>query len=258
MIPARRDYYDVLGVDRGAGPDAIRKAFRARARRLHPDVSAAPDAEDRFRELAEAYSVLSRAPSRVLYDHLGYRGRGHGGFTPFARQARRRAEAEAREAAGLAAEVRIGFFEAARGTTATARLAGPVACRACAGRGDGPGEPQPCPSCDGTGRLRRTSSSAEFGRLLQIEHCDRCKGRGRVAPPCAACGGSGLVDVAGHVLVTVPPDTRDGDRISLSAGGEIVVRVLPPPGEARAIRLAAASGLVVAVALLIAVLFLPS
>jgi molecular chaperone DnaJ len=253
MTPARRDYYDVLGVDRGAGPDAIRKAFRSQARRLHPDVSAAPDAEDRFRELAEAYSVLARASSRLLYDRLGYRGRGHGGFTPFARHARRRAEAEARAAAGLAAEVRVGFFEAARGTTATARLTGPVACRACAGRGEGPGEPQPCPSCDGTGRLRRTSS-AEFGRLLQIERCDRCRGRGRVVPPCTACGGSGQVELKGHVLVTVPPATRDGGRIPLAEGGEVVVRVLPPPAEHRAIRLAAAAGLALAVGLLALVL----
>jgi molecular chaperone DnaJ len=183
---ARRDYYEVLGVPPDADASTIRTAFRARARTLHPDVSAEPDGGERFRELAEAYSVLSRSTSRLLYDRLGYRGRGHGGFAPFARHARRRAEAEARDAAGLAAEIHVAFFEAARGTTTTARLAGTASCRACGGRGEGPGEARACPSCDGTGRLRRTST-ADFGRLLQIEHCYRCNGRGTISPPCDSC-----------------------------------------------------------------------
>jgi molecular chaperone DnaJ len=233
MSAARRDYYEVLGVEPGADAGAIRTAFRGRARTLHPDVSAEPDADDRFRELAEAYSVLSRPASRLLYDRLGYRGRGHGGLAPFARQARRRAEAEAREAAGLAAEIRVGFFEAARGTTTTARLAGTVPCRVCGGRGDRPGEVEDCPSCDGTGRLRRTSS-ADFGRVLQIERCYRCGGRGRLAPPCGACAGTGRLELRGETLVTIPAGTRDGRRIALADGGEIVVGVLPARREDRA------------------------
>lgn len=254
MTRTRRDYYEVLGVGPEVDGETIRRAFRASARRLHPDVSTDPDAQERFRELAEAYSILSRSTSRLMYDRLGYRGRGHGGFTPFSRQARRRAQAEAREAAGLAAEVEIGYFEAARGTTATARLAGAVACRACGGSGEGRQEPQPCPSCDGTGRLRRTSN-AEFGRLLQIEQCYRCAGRGSAALPCGACGGTGRRELKGEVLVTVPAGTRDGGRIALADGGDIVVRVLRPPSEGRVLRLGAASGVVLALALLVLVLF---
>ena len=253
MAPARPDYYDVLGVDRAAGAGAIRKAFRARARHLHPDVSSEPDAEERFRELAEAYSVLSRAPSRVLYDRLGYRGRGHGGFAPFVRQARKRTEAEAREAVGLAPEVQVGFFEAQRGTTATARLAGTAACRVCGGRGETSAEPAPCPACEGTGRLRRTARD-DSARVLQIERCHRCHGRGTAGPPCAACGGSGRVELKGHVLVTVPAGSRDGRRIALADGGEVVVRVGEAPRENGALRLAAAVGLVVSLALLALVL----
>ena len=254
MQSTARDYYDVLGVDPGAGDEAIRKAFRARARRLHPDVSAEPGAEERFRELAEAYAVLSRSTSRLLYDRLGYRGRGNGGFAPFARHARRRAEAEARAAAGLVAEVEVGFFAAAGGTTTTVRLAGTVPCRACAGSGAG-GPAERCPSCEGSGRVRRTTS-AEFGRLLQIDACGGCGGRGTVAEPCRACAGTGQRELRGESLVTIPAGTRDGHRIALGDGGEILVRVQASPGDDRIVRAAATVGLAVAVALLVVVLFL--
>lgn len=249
MQSARRDYYEVLGVDPDAGDAAIRKAFRARARRLHPDVSPDPEADERFRELAEAYSVLSRSASRLLYDRFGYRGRGHGGFAPFGRQARRRAEAEARAEAVVAAEVEVDFWAAVRGTTAMVGLAGTVACRPCAGTGAGTGEPARCESCEGTGRLRRTST-AEFGRLLQIERCHRCHGRGSVGEPCGACAGTGRRDLRGQALVTIPAGTRDGRRIALADGGEVVVRVLPPPGDRAAVRYAAAAGAAVALGLL--------
>jgi molecular chaperone DnaJ len=238
----------VLGVPPDADGDAIRRAFRASARMLHPDVSDAPDAPERFREVAEAYSVLSRPASRLLYDRFGYRGRGHGGFAPFAR-GRRRAEAEAREAAGLAAEVRVGFFEALRGTTATGALAGSAPCRACGGRGRTEGKPERCPSCGGNGRVRR-SSTDEFGRLLQLEECRRCGGRGTLGAPCVACAGSGRRELKGQVLLVVPPGTRDGTRIPLAEAGEVLVRVDPPPSEGRLLRGAAACGLVVAVVFL--------
>lgn len=255
MAAMRGDYYEVLGVEPDAGAEAIRKAFRARARRLHPDVSHERDAEERFRELAEAYSVLSGTTTRLLYDRFGYRGRGHGGVAPFARHARRRAEAEAREAVGRASEVEVGFFEAARGTTATVRLAGAAACAACAGDGAERGEPEPCPSCEGTGRLRR-AAAADFGRLLQIDSCHRCAGRGSLRAPCRDCGGTGRTQLKGEVLVTVPAGTRDGARIALAGGGEVVVRVDPPPSEGRLVRLGSACGLAIAVALLVVVLFL--
>jgi molecular chaperone DnaJ len=254
MPAARRDYYEVLGVEPDADQATIRTAFRARARTLHPDVSAEPDGGERFRELAEAYSVLSRSTSRLLYDRLGYRGRGHGGLAPFARHARRRAEAEAREAAGFVAEVRVGYYDAARGTATTARLSGTASCPACGGRGEGPGEAEPCASCEGTGRLRRTST-ADFGRLLQIERCHRCGGRGSVSRPCGACAGTGRRELRGEALVTIPAGTRDGRRIALADGGEVVVRVLPAPREGRAVQLGAAVGLALAVALLVVVLF---
>lgn len=253
MQSAQPDYYEVLGVPPDADVDAIRRAFRASARKLHPDVSGAPDAPERFREVAEAYSVLSRPTSRLLYDRFGYRGRGHGGFAPSAR-ARRRAEAEARDAAGLAAEVQVSFSEAQRGTTSTARLAGSAPCRACGGRGEDEGELERCLTCEGTGRVRR-SSRAEFGRLLQLEECRRCRGRGGLGVPCDACDGSGRRELRGEVLLVIPPGTRDGTRVALADAGEVLVRVDPAPSEERALRVAAACGLVLAVALLAVALF---
>jgi molecular chaperone DnaJ len=252
MQVARQDYYEILGIPPDADGEAIRRAFRASARRLHPDVSAAPDASERFREVAEAYSVLSRPTSRLLYDRFGYRGRGQGGFAPFTR-ARRRAEAEARDAAGLGAEVRVPFSDALRGTTSTVRLTGAAPCRACGGRGENDGELERCPSCEGAGRVRR-SSTDEFGRLLQLEECRRCGGRGRLGAACATCDGSGRRQLKGEVLLVVPAGTRDGTRIALAEAGEVLVRVDPPPSERRLLRAAAACGLVLALVLLAVVL----
>jgi molecular chaperone DnaJ len=254
MASARRNYYDVLGVDRAAGLGAIRKAFRVRARRLHPDASADPDAGERFRELVDAYSVLSGGPSRLLYDRLGHRGRGDSGFSDSAGGAETRDDFDAAEAVELAPEVQIGFFEALWGTTTVAHVEGPVACRACGGRGETSDDPEPCSSCAGTGRFRHTTRDGA-ARVREVGPCPRCGGRGTLAPPCADCGGSGRVDLNGVVLVTVPPGAQDGDRIALADGGEIVVRVPPPSRGDRGVRIAATSGLAVACALLALVLF---
>ena len=129
MEAAARDYYDVLGVERGADTTMLKQAFRAKARLLHPDVSDDPDAERKFRELAEAYSVLSGPASRMLYDRFGYRGRDTwsspaaaqavAGLLDFWAHAARR-----RRPAGAVAVVELGFYEAARGARRTVRYRG--------------------------------------------------------------------------------------------------------------------------------------
>src|ERR671933_133860 len=172
MATTQRDYYEVLGVARAADEAEIKRAFRRLARDVHPDVSQAPDAEERFREVVEAYEVLSKRETRELYDRYGHAGLRGGGFTPtqfdfgslsdlFAaffgddlfgvggRQRRTRG-------GDVAVEVEIELAEAARGTKREVPFPVAVPCRSCGGSGAAPGtEPLTCSSCGGTGRLQQ-------------------------------------------------------------------------------------------------------
>src|SRR5947208_14375480 len=170
-----RDPYDVLGVARDADEQAIKKAFRKLARELHPDVSDEPEAEARFREVTEAYEVLSSSERRALYDRYGHAGLRSGGFTPthfdigglgdlFAAffgndvfgggfQA-----AAAQRGADAGAEIEIDLAEAARGTTVQVPFEVAVGCKRCGGDGVEPGtEPLRCDRCSGTGMLQQVS-----------------------------------------------------------------------------------------------------
>src|SRR5918911_927294 len=170
MAATERDYYDVLGVARNAGPDEVKRAFRRLARELHPDVSDAPDAEHRFREVVEAYEVLSNSERRELYDRFGHAGLRSGGFRPttfdlgdlsslFAaffgdylfgvagRDARGRG-------ADIAAQVEIELVDAATGTTREVPFDVAVPCDHCGGNGAEPGTSiNACPMCGGAGRV---------------------------------------------------------------------------------------------------------
>src|SRR6266705_6841319 len=176
MATAERDYYELLGVTRDAGADDIKRAFRRLARELHPDVSEAPDAEHRFREVVEAYEVLSNSERRELYDRFGHAGLRSGGFSPttfdlgdlsdlfsaffgddlFGVSGR----AGRGRGADIAALVEIDLAEAATGTSREVPFQVAVPCGHCDGNGAEPGTPvSPCPSCGGTGRLRQVSRS---------------------------------------------------------------------------------------------------
>src|SRR5437867_8503782 len=178
MATTGRDYYELLGVGRDASEQEIKRAFRALARELHPDVSEAPDAEERFREVAEAYQVLSNSETREVYDRYGHAGLRGGGFTPgafdlgslsdifsaffgddlFGVGTSRRARG-----ADIAAEVEIELADAARGATREVPFQVAVACARCDGSGAEPGtNPATCPTCDGSGRVQQVSRSV-FG-----------------------------------------------------------------------------------------------
>jgi molecular chaperone DnaJ len=225
------DYYEVLGVARGADAAEIKRAFRARARELHPDVSSDPDAEERFRELADAYAALSKPAGRLLYDRFGYRVRG-----AWTGSRQRTSDVEL-------GEVELGFYEAARGGRRTVRYATRVDCPAC--------DTGPCVTCDGRGTTRESVDEGDV-RVLQLVTCVVCGGTGRAAVSCDRCYGSGRLEEQREAEVTIPSGVENGARVPVGAGGEhVVVRVKPQPRDPAALRVAAALGLVAAVAFLL-------
>lgn len=205
MATTGRDYYEVLGVDRSAGPADIKRAFRRLARELHPDVSDVADADERFKEVVEAYEVLSKSETRQLYDRFGHAGLRSGGFQPttfdFGSLAdifsaffgddvfgvatgTRRARGE-----DLAAEIEIVLEEAATGVTREVPVQAAHSCEECGGDGVEPGtSATTCEDCGGIGRLQQVSRTG-FGEFIRQQACPRCGGTGRIVDhPCAQCG----------------------------------------------------------------------
>ena len=238
MATTERDYYEILGLQRGASDGDIKKAFRRLARELHPDVSEAPDAEERFREVAEAYEVLSKSETRELYDRFGHAGLRSGGFTPghfdlgnladifsaffgddlFAGGAMR--SRQRARGADVAAEVEIELGEAAVGAKRQVPFRVARACDRCAGTGAEPGtEPVTCPACEGTGYLQQVSRSS-FGQFVRTHGCSRCNGSGRIVEqPCERCDGAGRIVEERKLEVEIPPGIHDGQRIRLTGEG---------------------------------------
>jgi molecular chaperone DnaJ len=239
----KSDYYELLGLPRTAGEEEIRRAFRARARELHPDVSEEPEAEERFREVTAAYSVLSKPSARFLYDRFGYRGRGHGGFEP----GDRRAEAR------VLAEVEIDEIEAERGTRREVHLAAGEECAVCRGTGAVAGtDVHQCLTCEGSGQIRVSSGSGE-GRLLRVVRCHDCDGIGRIFERrCQECQGHGRVTQRRVIKVRIPAGVEDGTRLRVMGEPEedhLLVRVTPLV-DSLVVRLAATVLLACAIALL--------
>src|SRR5215211_4311827 len=235
------DYYDILGVDRGADDAQIKKSFRRLARELHPDVNAHdPDAEEKFKEAAAAYEVLSDPERRRLYDAYGeegLRGRGYapdmdafgsvsdlfsaffgsGGFDAAFGSGRRGRGVQGGDVVVAAA---IELADSAHGTTVEVSYDAAALCPTCHGNGAEPGTPiVTCSNCGGTGQIQRVASTA-FGRLVRTGICDVCGGDGRVADTtCHECEGAGAVREQRRVAVDIPPGIADGQRIRLTRRG---------------------------------------
>ncbi len=254
MAAVKKDYYEVLGLQRDADGETIKRAFHALARDWHPDVADDPDAEVRFRELAEAYGVLSKREARLLYDRYGYRGRGNQGFDEAIWEARPPAAARG-ENVHVGIELR--HFEAVEGARRLVLYEAAVRCKACMGRGS-VGLPDPeCEYCGGSGR-KRTVSHLDVANLLQIEPCPACVGEA-----CSQCGGDGTVAAERRIRLLVPPGVEDGAQLRVggdgndagagSVPGDLLVRVkvLPAPRDPRIVRYAAFLLLLVAVATLV-------
>lgn len=251
LTRAKRDYYAILGVPRGADRDSIKKAFRSLAATYHPDVSAEADGGERFREILEAYEVLSNVEARARYDRRGFSRRAP---SPARRSGDERAApkdpdplddlfdlvvpvpAPGERGADVVAEVLLDAREARRGTTRGVRFTAWASCEMCEGAGAPAGSRwRTCSSCSGSGRVRE-SKQASSGRLIRLRACARCRGLGRlVEDPCPMCAGRGRLEEERALLVRFDAGLKDGAELRLDglghaggkggAAGDVVVRI---------------------------------
>lgn len=234
-MPTKRDYYEILGVSRDATDEEIRKAFRKLAFKYHPDHNHQEGAEARFKEVNEAYQVLSDPNRRASYDRFGYGaeglfGQGFEGFdfgglgdifdaffggTTTTRQAPRRG-------ADLYQHLTISFAEAVFGAEKEVKITRTENCSRCHGTGTKPdSQPIRCPNCNGSGQVKRMHQSI-FGRFTNIATCPQCHGEGRViTDPCPNCHGSGKEKQPRLISVNIPAGIDDGFQIRLSGEGEV-------------------------------------
>ena len=251
----QRDYYDVLGVPRTATPDEIKKAYRQRALEHHPDRNDGDaDAEARFKEAAEAYSVLSDADKRARYDRFGRAGvSGAGGagapqamsdivaafsdifggasrFVDVFGRARARRRGQGRPGTDLRVRLSLSLEEVAEGVERQIKLRKFTACGHCSGSGAEPGAPggesgtDTCPTCQGSGEVRQVASSF-FGQFVNVTPCPTCDGEGRVVTnKCTVCTGEGRVKSEETVTVEVPAGVAEGQYLQIRGAGNAGLR----------------------------------
>jgi molecular chaperone DnaJ len=245
----RRDPYEVLGVARDASDADVKKSFRRLARELHPDVNRHdPGAEEKFKEAAEAYEILSDAERRATYDRYGFEGldsRGYAsqahGFGSFADifdaffggdpfgGAFGRGGGGRIQGGDVAVEAEVSLAQAAAGKTVEIAYELVDTCEHCHGNGAEPGTPiETCPACGGAGRVRAVTRTA-FGQLVREQSCESCGGDGRIpAEPCQECGGRGRRAVRKTLEVDIPAGIADEQRIRLTGRGHAGERGGPP------------------------------
>lgn len=257
MARIETDYYELLDVSRGASDEEIKQSFRSLARELHPDVSNAPDAERRFREVAEAYEVLSDPERRALYDRFGKAGLRSGGFEPafadfgsvadifaafFGDDLGGAAGQRTRSQRGGDVQVvaQIDLEEAFTGVTARVPVEVAVPCERCDSSGAEPGSSaRTCSTCGGAGAVRTVSQNI-FGQFVQQRACPDCGGSGEVlAEPCSECTGEGRRLARRELEVEIPAGIHDGQQIRARGEGHagfrspergnafVIVRVRP-------------------------------
>lgn len=233
-----RDYYEVLDVPRGATAEEIKSSFRRLARQFHPDMNKDADAEERFKEINEAYAILSDEEKRAAYDRYGHAGvRGQGGmpdygsdFTNFAdifgdlfgfgRQNTRQRNAP-RRGADLQYRLDLTFEEAIFGIDKEIEITRDELCSTCGGSGAEPGtNPVRCTACNGSGEVRQVRQTI-LGSMVQVSTCPTCSGQGEtIATPCHACRGRGQERRTRRKVITVPGGVDSGTQMRLAGEGQ--------------------------------------
>ncbi len=253
-MAAKRDYYDVLGVSRSASEEDIKKSFRRLARQYHPDVNKDKGAEERFKEINEAYEVLGDAQKRQAYDRFGhagvsgagaagpnpFEGFGFGSFSDIFEQIFANAaggstgtrRGTTQRGADLRYELTISFEDAVHGCQKEIEVPRWETCPTCHGNGAQPGtNTTRCTACQGTGEIRRVQQSI-FGQFVNVMVCDRCRGEGRViTTPCERCQGQGRIRNVRRVSVNIPAGVDDGINVRVTGEGEAPPRGGGTPGN---------------------------
>jgi len=247
---AKRDYYEVLGVSRDASEEEIKKAYRRLARKYHPDVNKSEGAEERFKEINEAYAVLGDQERRAKYDQFGHAAfeggadqggfGGFGGFPGFEDLGDLfsdlffggfggRPSQRPRRGADIHYDLTISFEEAAFGLETTVEVPRTVVCDRCHGNQAEPGTPIiNCPDCQGTGQMRYVQNTP-LGQFATTRTCTRCRGEGKIfETPCRECQGAGTVRRTSRLKVKIPTGIDSGQYVRLSGQGEAGYRGGPP------------------------------
>ncbi|PAQ16550.1 molecular chaperone DnaJ [Bacillus sp. FJAT-42315] len=253
---SKRDYYDVLGVEKSASKEEIKKAYRKLSKKYHPDINKEAGADEKFKEVKEAYEVLSDEQKRAQYDQFGHAdpnqgfgGADFGGFGGFedifstffgGGGGRRRDPNAPRQGADLQYTMTIKFEEAVFGKETDIEIPKEETCGTCTGTGAKPGtDPETCSHCHGAGQLN-VEQNTPFGRIVNRRTCPYCSGTGKmIKEKCSTCGGDGTVTKMKKIHVKIPAGIDDGQQLRVSGQGEpgvnggpagdlfIVFRVLP-------------------------------
>jgi molecular chaperone DnaJ len=251
-----RDYYEVLGVAKDASPDDIKKAYRTLAKKYHPDVTdlSKEEAEAKFKELSEAYEVLSDGEKKKLYDQYGHAGVnsqfGSGGFSwgdftkaddisdifgdlfssmfGGGRRQQTRSRTASRQGETLRYDIEVTLTDVLKGRSTELNIPHSITCSDCRGVGGKDGKSDTCQYCSGAGQVQRVSRTA-FGNMVSVSDCPTCNGSGRTFKErCAKCRGTGRLNISSKVSVDIPKGIEEGSRLRVAGAGDAGYNNGPP------------------------------